>query len=80
MAIKKESIRSRCFHLAHINARSISNKILQFQHYIIDNRVDLVLLQRAGLNRIMIILQRKSHQMDTKLSLILGWMVGREEI
>ena len=41
IVIKKESITSRCFCLAYINARSISNKIHQFQHYVVDNRVDI---------------------------------------
>ena len=41
IVIKKEPITSRCFHLAHINARSISNNIHQFQHYVVDNRVSI---------------------------------------
>ena len=74
IAIKKEPITSRCFHLAHINARSINNNIYEFQHYVVDNRETFVLSWRAGLKRMLNILQRKSHQMDTKLSLILGLM------
>ena len=40
---------SRCFHLAHINARSVSNKINQFQNYVNDNRVDRCAIMESWL-------------------------------
>ena len=38
---------SSYFHLAHIDARIISSKIHQFQHYVVDNRVDIFAIMES---------------------------------
>ena len=47
--IAKENVRTSSLHLAHINARSIKNKILQFQEYITNASIDLCALTETWL-------------------------------
>ena len=47
--ISKENVRTSSLCLAHINARSIKNKILQFQEYITNVNIDLCAITETWL-------------------------------
>ena len=50
ITIAKENIRTSSLCLAHINAMSIKNKILQFQECITNANIDLCVITETGLN------------------------------
>ena len=47
--IGKENVRTSSLHLAHINARSIKNKVLQFQEYTTNANIDLCVITETWL-------------------------------
>ena len=47
--IAKANVRTSSLHLAHINARSIKNKILQFQEYITNVNIALCTITETWL-------------------------------
>ena len=72
---------SRMVHLAHINVRSVCNKYLEMQEYIVNNGMDLcAVMGRHGLNQMILWHQEKLLLLATMFWVhrgqVTGWVVA----